>query len=64
MNSCAKLVVDEKRTPLRHELIDNLFVLWINQNLMDFCRKQGSIAKVATVKNDMGDDETILELQF
>ena len=64
MKSCVKLVVGEKRTRLCHELIDKLVVLRINQNFMDFCRKQGSIAKVATVNNDMGNDETILELQF
>ena len=64
MNSCAKLVVVEKRTRLRHELIEKLVVLWINRNFMDFFRKQGSMAKVATVKNVMGNDETILELQF
>ena len=64
MNYCAKLVVGEKRTCLRHELIDKLVVLWINRNFMDFCQKQGSIAKVETVENDTGNDETILELQF
>ena len=64
MNSCAKLVVGKKGTRLRHELIDKLVVLRINRNFMDFCRKQGSIAKVATVKNDMGNDKKILEPQF
>ena len=64
MNSCAKLIVGEKTTRLRHELIEKLVPLQINQNFMDFCRKQGSIAKVATVENDMGKYETILELQF
>ena len=64
MNSCAKLVVGKKRTRLRHEIIDKLVLLQINRNFMDFFRKQGSIAKVATVKNDMGNDETILELHF
>ena len=54
----------EKRTRLRHEIIDKSVVLRINQNFMDFCRKQGSIAKVVTVENDMGNDETILELKF
>ena len=64
MNSCAKIVVGKKKTRLCHELIDKLVVLQINQNFMDFCWEQGSIAKVATVKNEMGNDETILELQF
>ena len=64
MNSCAKLVVDKKRTRLRHELIDKLVVLMINRNFKDFFRKHVSIAKVETIENDMGNDETILELKF
>ena len=40
MNFCAKLVVGEKRTRLRHELIDKLVVLRINRNFVDFCRSR------------------------
>lgn len=61
MNSCAKLIVGEKRTRLRHDLIDKLVVLRMNCNFVDYCRKKGSIAKVASVVNERQNDETIFE---
>jgi len=61
MNSCAKLVMGEKRTRLRHDLIDKLVVLRMNRNFVDYCRKKGSIAKVASVVNERQNDETIFE---
>lgn len=64
MNSCVKLVLGKKRTRLRHDLIDKLVVLQINRNFMDYCRKTGSIARVAEVENDTGNVDTVLEVQF
>ena len=64
MNSCVKLVVGEKITRLCHDIIDKLVVLRINRNFMDYCRKKGSIARVVTVKNVTGNEDTVLEVQF
>ena len=60
MNSCAKLIVGEKRTNLRHELIDKLVILRMNLKFMIYCRgKCGSIGRVNEVQNVMGSDEDI-----
>ena len=60
MNSCAKLIIGEKRTNLRHKLIDKLVILCMNLKFMIYCRgKRGSIGKVNEVQNDMGNDEDI-----
>ena len=60
MNSCAKLIVGEKRTRLNHELIDKLVILRMNLKFMIYCRgKRGSIGKVNEVQNVMGSDEDI-----
>jgi len=60
MNSCAKLIVGEKRTNLKHELIDKLVILRMNHKFMIYCRgKRGSIGRVNEVQNDMGCDEDI-----
>ena len=60
MNSCAKLIVGEKRTNLRHELIDKLVILRMNLKFMIYCRgKHGSIGKVNEVQNVIGNDEEI-----
>ena len=60
MNSCAKLIVGEKRTSLRHELIDKLVILRMNLKFMIYCRgKRGSIGRVNEVQNVMGSDEDI-----
>ena len=60
MNSCAKLIVGEKRTNLRHELIDKLVILRMNLKSMIYCRgKRGSIGTVNEVQNVMGSDEDI-----
>ena len=60
MNSCAKLIVGEKRTRLNHELIDKLVILRMNLKFMIYCRgKHASIGKVNEVQNDMGNDEDI-----
>ena len=61
MNSCAKLIVGEKRTTnLRHELIDKLVILHMNLKFMIYCRgKRGSIGRVNEVQNVMGSDEDI-----
>ena len=61
MNSCANLIVSEKRTRLRHELIEKLVVLRMNRNFVDYCRKKGSIAKVESVVNEHQNDETMFE---
>ena len=34
VNSCAKLIVSDKRTSLKHELIDKLVILRVNLNFM------------------------------
>ena len=50
----------EKRTNLRHELIDKLVILRMNLKFMIYCRgKRGSIGKVNEVQNVMGSDEDI-----
>ena len=60
MNSCAILIVGEKRTKLKHEFIDKLVILRMNHKFMIYCRgKHGSIGKVNTVQNVMGNDEDI-----
>ena len=60
MNSCAKLIIGEKRTKLRHELIDKLVILRMNLKFMIYCRgERGSIGKVNEVQNVMGSDEDI-----
>ena len=60
MNSCAKLIVGEKRTGLKHELIDKLVILRMNLKFMIYCRgKHGSIGKVNEVQNVIGNDEEI-----
>ena len=60
MNSCAKLIVGEKRTKLKHEFIDKLVILRMNHKFMIYCRgKHGSIGKVKKVQNVMGNDEDI-----
>ena len=64
MNSCAKLVLGKKRTHLCHDLIDKLVVPRINWIFMDYCRKKGSITRVVAVKNDTGNVDTVLEVQF
>ena len=62
MNSCAKLVVSNKGTKLKHDLIDKLVVLRMNLNFMIYSRgKNGSIGKVKKLKNDLGNDEDIYE---
>ena len=62
MNSCAKLIIGEKRTNLRHKLIDKLVILCMNLKFMIYCRGKhddASIGKVNEVQNDMGNDEDI-----
>ena len=61
MNSCAKLIVGEKRTKLKHEFIDKLVILRMNHKFMIYCwgKHDGSIGKVKTVRNVMGNDEDI-----
>ena len=60
MNSCAKLIVSEKWTYLRHELIDKLVILRMNLKFMIYCRgKRGSIGRVNEVQNFVGNDEDI-----
>ena len=59
MNSCAKLIIDEKRTNLSHDLIDKLVILRINLKFTIYCHgKYTSLAKV-NVRNNMGNDEYI-----
>ena len=63
--SSAKLIVGEKRTNLRHELIDKLVILRMNLKFMIYCRgKRGSIGKVNEVQNVMGSDEDIYILDY
>ena len=60
MNSCAKLIVSEKRTRLNHELIDKLVVLRMNLKFMIHCRgKNSNIGKVKKVRNEVGNDEDL-----
>ena len=60
MNSCAKLIVSDKRTNLNHGLIDKLVVLRMNQKFMIYCRgKNSKMKKVTKVQNDIGNDEDI-----
>ena len=60
MNSCAILIVGEKRTKLKHEFIDKLVILRMNHKFMIYCRwKHASIGKVNAVQNDMRNDEDI-----
>ena len=60
MNSCAKLIVGEKRTRLNHELIDKLVVLRMNLKFMIYCRgKNGNIGKVKKVRNEVSNDEDL-----
>ena len=65
MNSCAKLIVGEKRTRSNHELIDKLVILRMNLKFMIYCQgKHASIGKVNEVQNDMGNDEDIYVDQY
>ena len=60
MNSCAKLIVGEKRTRLNHELIDQLVTLRMNLNFMIHCRgNHASIGKVNQLRNEIGNDEDL-----
>ena len=60
VNLCAKLIVSDKRTSLKHELIDKLVILRMNLKFMIYCRgKDGSIEKVNKVQNVIGNDEDI-----
>ena len=55
-----KLIVSDKRTSLKHELIDKLVILRMNLKFMIYCRgKNGSIGKVNKVQNVIGNDEDI-----
>ena len=60
INSCAKLIVCEKRTGLKHKLIDKLVILHMNLKFMIYCQvKHGSIGKVNEIQNVIGNDEEI-----
>ena len=60
VNLCAKLIVSDKRTSLKHELIDKLVILRMNLKFMIYCRgKNGSIGKVNKLQNVIGNDEDI-----
>ena len=60
MKSCAKLIVGEKRTKLRHELIDKLVILRMNLKFMIYCWvKRGLIGRVNEVQNVLWSDEDI-----
>ena len=60
MNSCAKLIVSDKRTNLNHGLIDKLVVLRMNLKFMIYCRgKNSKMKKVTKVQNDIGNDEDV-----
>ena len=60
VNSCAKLIVSDKRISLKHELIDKLVILRMNLKFMIYCqRKNGSIGKVNKLQNVIGNDEDI-----
>ena len=60
VNLCAKLIVSDKQTSLKHELIDKLVILRMNLKFMIYCRgKNGSIGKVNKLQNVIGNDEDI-----
>ena len=47
-------------TNVKHDLIDKLVVLHMNLNFVIYCRgKNGSIAKLKKLQNDLGNDEDI-----
>ena len=46
MNSCGKLLVGEKRTRMKHDMIDKLVVLRMNRTFMEYCREKGNMAKI------------------
>ena len=65
VNSCAKLIVSDKRTSLKHELIDKLVILRMNLKFMIYCQgKNGSIGKVKTILNVRGNDGDIYENNY
>lgn len=59
MNSCAKMIVSDKRTNLNHGLIDKLVVLRMNLKFMIYCEKNGTIGKVKKLQNEIGNGEDI-----
>ena len=59
MNSCAKLIVGEKRTRLNHEIIDELVTLRMNLKFMIYCRGKHAIGKVNKLRNEIGNDEDL-----
>ena len=60
VNSCAKLIVSDKRTSLKHELIDKLVILRMNLKFMIYCRERmAQFGKVNKVQDVIGNDEDI-----
>jgi hypothetical protein len=49
MNSCGKLLVDDKRSKMKHSMIDKLVVLRMNRSFMEYCREKGKMKKIIVV---------------
>jgi hypothetical protein len=61
---CVKLIVSDKQTRLKHELIDKLMMILriMNPKFMIYCRgKNVSIGKVKKVQNVLGNAGDIFE---
>jgi len=49
MNSCGKMIVGERRTRMKHEIIDILVILRMNRTFMTYSRSKESMKKTSDI---------------